>query len=82
MSSSTWRSWWLSRDVEYQAVREIPSAVGTIGTVMRQRRSLVCGKGTVEMDGFEPTTPWLQTRCSARLSYIPVASSIISPCRC
>ena len=25
----------------------------------------------VETMGFEPTTPWLQTRCSARLSYVP-----------
>ena len=25
----------------------------------------------VETIGFEPTTPWLQTRCSARLSYVP-----------
>ena len=23
------------------------------------------------MRGFEPLTPWLQTRCSAGLSYIP-----------
>ena len=25
------------------------------------------------MRGFEPLTPWLQTRCSAELSYIPEA---------
>ena len=25
----------------------------------------------VEMRGFEPLTPWMQTRCSAGLSYIP-----------
>ena len=25
----------------------------------------------VELRGFEPLTPWLQTRCSAKLSYSP-----------
>jgi hypothetical protein len=29
------------------------------------------------MRGFEPLTPWLQTRCSAGLSYIPVGAVMI-----
>ena len=32
------------------------------------------GKPLVETMGFEPTTSWLQTRRSARLSYVPVMS--------
>ena len=28
----------------------------------------------VEMIGLEPTTPCLQSRCSAKLSYIPIGS--------
>ena len=35
--------------------------------------------GLVETIGFEPTTPWLQTRCSARLSYVPNGASIVDP---
>ena len=27
--------------------------------------------------GFEPTTPGLQSRCSARLSYVPVFSQLL-----
>lgn len=27
--------------------------------------------GHIGMTGFEPTTPWTQTKCSAKLSYIP-----------
>lgn len=30
----------------------------------------------VEMRGFEPLTPWMQTRCSARLSYIPATDIV------
>ena len=32
--------------------------------------------GVVETMGFEPTTPGLQSRCSARLSYVPVGGSL------
>ena len=31
----------------------------------------------METIGFEPTTPWLQTRCSARLSYVPVTGFMV-----
>ena len=34
----------------------------------------------VEMIGFEPTTPCLQSRCSAKLSYIPVGPHMIRRC--
>ena len=34
----------------------------------------------VEMIGFEPTTPCLQSRCSAKLSYIPVGLHMIRRC--
>ena len=30
----------------------------------------------VETIGFEPTAPWLQTRCSARLSYVPGLAAV------
>ena len=29
----------------------------------------------VEIDGFEPTTPCLQSRCSSQLSYTPIAAA-------
>jgi hypothetical protein len=32
----------------------------------------------VEVRGFEPLTPWLQTMCSAKLSYTPDKQSEIS----
>ena len=35
----------------------------------------------VEMRGFEPLTPWMQTRCSAGLSYIPVGRHVTNPQR-
>ena len=31
------------------------------------------------MRGFEPLTPWLQTRCSAGLSYIPGFPTVYAP---
>ena len=31
----------------------------------------------VEIDGVEPTTPCLQSRCSSQLSYTPNASSVV-----
>ncbi len=34
-------------------------------------------RGWVELRGFEPLTPWLQTRCSAGLSYSPVESGMV-----
>ena len=42
--------------------------------VMARSSWLAAHNPNVEMIGFEPTTPWLQTRCSARLSYIPAVS--------
>ena len=32
----------------------------------------------VEIDGFEPTTPCLQSRCSSQLSYTPIADAKVS----
>ena len=31
------------------------------------------------MRGFEPLTPWMQTRCSAGLSYIPAVAMLRNP---
>ena len=42
------------------------------GREFRDRTGLEARTTTVvETIGFEPTAPWLQTRCSARLSYVP-----------
>ncbi len=32
----------------------------------------------VGMTGFEPATPWSRTRCSTRLSHIPMERGIVS----
>ena len=39
--------------------------------VYLQNKGMYIFKRMIGMTGFEPTTPWSQTKCSTKLSYIP-----------
>jgi len=60
---------WYSNPLEPK-VRAIKESSSVLRDVEAAKPPCLYG-ALVEMNGFEPMTPWLQTRCSARLSYIP-----------
>ena len=60
---------------EPHAVRRVWESPVPVSALAVMRNPLARGRGIpcsgVELRGFEPLTPWLQTRCSAKLSYSP-----------